>query len=87
MWKDEHFLYKRYFSKMYRDQKVLVNCTLWITIANWLNLGEKSKIDFFQVFHFKLYFHFHNHKSLYKMWSFEVHYVGVAQKMGPLEAT
>ena len=27
------------------------------------DMGENSKIHFFQVFHFKLYFHFHNHKS------------------------
>ena len=42
-------------------------------------MGDNSKIDFFQVFYFELYFHFHNHKSSYKI--FEVHYVGAAQKM------
>ena len=52
-------------------------------ITHPCDMGENSKIDFFEVIHFRLYFNFHNHKSSKKMWSFEVHYVGVAQKMGP----
>ena len=32
-------------------------------ITSLRDMGENSKIDFFQDFHFKLYFYFHNHKS------------------------
>ena len=40
MWKNEHFLFKRHFSKMHRDQKVLVNCALFFpswTVARRYN--------------------------------------------------
>ena len=33
-------------------------------ITRLCDMGENSKIDLIQVFHFKLYFHFHNHKPL-----------------------
>ena len=32
-------------------------------ITRLCDMGENSKIDFFQVFHSKLYIHFHNQKS------------------------
>ena len=51
----------------------------------WSKTLENSKIDFFQVFHFALYFNFHSDNFLSKMWSFEVHYVGVAQLMDEWE--
>ena len=50
-------------------------------ITRLRDVGENSKIYFFQVFYFELYLYFHNHKSSCKMWSFEIHYVGVALKM------
>ena len=45
------------------------------------DVGKNSKIDFFQFFHFKLYFCFLNINSSLKLCYFEVHYVVVAQKM------
>ena len=54
-------------------------------ITRLRDMGENSKIDFFQVFLSKLYSYFHNQQSLLKMWSFEVHYVVVAQKISQLE--
>ena len=30
-------------------------------ITRLRDMGENSNIDFFQVFHFEVYFHFHNH--------------------------
>ena len=36
-------------------------------ITRLRDMGENSKIDFFQVFHFKLYIHFYNHKYSLKM--------------------
>ena len=32
-------------------------------ITRLYDMGENTKIDFFHVFHFKLYFYFNNHKS------------------------
>ena len=45
------------------------------------DMGENSKIDFFQVFHLELYFYFHDNISSQEIWLFEVHYVGIAQKV------
>ena len=33
-------------------------------ITRLRDMGENSKIDFFQVFHLELYFYFYNHKFL-----------------------
>ena len=32
-------------------------------ITRLRDIGENSKIEFFQLFHFELYFYFHNDKS------------------------
>ena len=44
-------------------------------------MGQELKFDFFQVFHFKLYFWVLNIKSVLKMCCLNVDYVNEAQKM------
>ena len=61
--------------------KVLVhNAPMW----HLCEIGQKRNFDFFQIFDFKQCFSLLNLNCKWKMCSFEVHYVDVAQKITEL---